>query len=69
MTTLRFWVIGGEYASMEFDALKTRPQVEGPFGTRDEARAVWKRLSAEYTSRAAVRFSIASERMDGPTPQ
>jgi hypothetical protein len=63
MNTERFWVIGGEYTCTGFKALRGGSQVEGPFENRDEARAVWKRLSSEHSSRATARFSIASEQL------
>jgi hypothetical protein len=61
-TKQRFWVIGGEYDCLSFRSVKDgAPQVFGPFETHDEARAEWKRKSAEHSSRATVRFGIASE--------
>jgi len=63
MTTKeRFWVIGGEYECTSFRAVKNgAPMVFGPYETRDQARSEWKRLSSEHSSRATVRFGIASE--------
>jgi hypothetical protein len=63
--TERFWVIGGEYAAMDFKQLKAG-EVFGPFDSRDEATAAWKRVSAETRSRATARYSIASERISLP---
>jgi hypothetical protein len=63
MTKERFWVVGGEYSCLSFNAFKDRPQVLGPFDTRDEAREVWKRISNETRSAANVRFGIASEQI------
>ena len=64
MVQHRYWVIGGEYTCMGFKALRDgAPKVEGPFETKDEAREAWKRLSGQHSSRAAVRFSIASEEL------
>ena len=61
----RYWVIGGEYDCLAFKALKPgrAPTVAGPFETRAEARDTWKKLSGEHSSRAAVRFSIATEEL------
>ena len=60
--TQRFWVIGGEYASMAFDSLKDGGRtVFGPFATHEEAKSVWKHVSRVYSSNALTRFSIASE--------
>jgi len=67
MTKERFWVIGGEYAAMDFKRLKEgAQQLLGPFEDRDEARAAWQRISAENSSRATARFSIAAERISLP---
>jgi len=67
MTKERFWVLGGEYACLKFERLKDgTQQMLGPFETRDEASAVWKRVSAENSSRANARFSIAAERLRLP---
>ncbi|MGC1304734.1 MAG: hypothetical protein WA840_20375 [Caulobacteraceae bacterium] len=63
MSVERFWVIGGVYTCMGFKALRGDSRVEGPFETRDEAKAAWKRLSREHPSRATARFSIASEQL------
>ena len=67
MTKERFWVIGGEYAAMDFKRLKDGAQrIFGPFDDQDEAKAAWKRVSAETSSQATARFSIASERISLP---
>ncbi|WP_158914912.1 hypothetical protein [Caulobacter sp. S45] len=63
MSKERFWVIGGDYTCTGFKALRGGSQVEGPFESRDEAKAVWKQLSREHSSRATARFSIASEHL------
>jgi hypothetical protein len=65
MTTKeRYWVIGGEYECLSFQSVKNgAPIVQGPYDTRAQAREAWKRLSAEHSSRAAVRFGIAAEQI------
>jgi hypothetical protein len=63
MSIERFWVIGGDYTCTGFKALKGPHMVEGPFEDRDQAKAAWKRLSSEHSSRATARFSIASEHL------
>lgn len=64
MTQERFWVVGGEYSCMAFKALKNGAmQVLGPFETRDEAAAAWKRISHETKACATARFAIASEQL------
>jgi hypothetical protein len=60
----RFWVIGGDYECTAFRRVKDAATlVFGPYETRDEARAAWKQVSAEHSSRATVRFGIASEEL------
>jgi len=67
MTKERYWVVGGEYSCMAFKALKNGvPHVLGPFEDRDEARAIWKRVSEETRSNAKTRYSIASEQFVPP---
>ena len=63
MTTERFWVVGGEYSCLAFKTLTKGAQVLGPFDTRDEARAAWRRVSSETSSCAKAKFSIASEQL------
>lgn len=66
-TTERFWVVGGEYSCLGFKRLKNgRPEVLGPFETRDEARAAWKRVSDETRSNATARYAIATEQLTLP---
>lgn len=58
----RFWVIGGVYADMSFQAIRDGAQrMFGPFETREEAQAMWKSLSIEHSSSALTRFAIAAE--------
>ena len=69
MTKDRFWVVGGEYATLSFEALKDGTgQMLGPFADREAARDVWRRLSREHSARATARFSIASEQIVLPGP-
>ena len=63
MTTERFWVVGGEYSCLAFKTLTKAAQVMGPFDTRDEAWAAWKRASTAASSNAMAKFSIASEQL------
>jgi len=58
----RFWVIGGVYADMNFKALKDGAQaLFGPYESREEAHAEWRKLSREHSYNALTRFSIAAE--------
>ena len=66
MVQHRYWVIGGDYSCMGFKALRDSAQIEGPFESKADAKDAWKRLSGEHSSRATVRFSIASEELVVP---
>jgi len=57
-----FWVIGGEFGSMNFHKLvEGSAQVKGPFKTRTEAEDCWRAVSEEHRHKAGVRFSIVEE--------
>ena len=57
-----FWVIGGEFGSMNFHKLvEGSAQVQGPFKTRKEAEDAWREVSEENRHKAGVRFSIVEE--------
>ena len=57
-----FWVIGGEFGSMNFHKLvEGSAQVKGPFKTRKEAEDCWREVSEENRHKAGVRFSIVEE--------
>jgi hypothetical protein len=57
-----FWVIGGEFGSMNFHKLvEGSAQVQGPFKTRKEAEDAWRTVSEENRHKAGVRFSIVEE--------
>jgi len=50
-----FWVIGGEFGSMNFHKLvEGSAQVRGPFKTRKEAEDCWKEVSEENRHKAGV---------------
>jgi hypothetical protein len=67
MTTERFWVVGGEYSCLQFKQLKNgAPDVLGPYESRDEAKAAWKRISEETRSCATARYAIATEQLTLP---
>jgi hypothetical protein len=66
-TTERFWVVGGEYSCLGFKRLKNgAPEVLGPFESREEAKAAWKRRSDETRSSATARYAIATEQLTLP---
>ena len=57
-----FWVIGGEFGSMNFHKqVEGSAQVHGPFATRKEAEDAWRAVSEENRHRGSVRFSIVEE--------
>jgi len=67
LTKERFWVVGGEYSCLDFKTLKGgAPEVMGPYETREEARAAWKRISDKTRARAMVRYAIATEQLTLP---
>jgi hypothetical protein len=63
MTTgSKFWVIGGEFGSMNFHKLvEGSAEVRGPFRSRQEAEECWREVSQETRHKAGVRFSIVEE--------
>ncbi len=62
MSGSSFWVIGGEFGSMNFHKLvEGSAQVQGPFKTRADAEEAWKTVSEENRHRGNVRFSIVEE--------
>jgi hypothetical protein len=59
--TKEFWVIGGEYASVEFrEVVAGTERVFGPFRSYDEANQVWRERSLASRSSATTRFSIVA---------
>ena len=62
MSTQHFWVIGGEYRSLNFHALVPgSAEVEGPFPSRREAEDAWRKLSESQRHRCNVRYTIVEE--------
>ena len=62
MSSTRYWVVGGEFRSLNFHTLVNgTQQVEGPFPTRREAEEAWRALSERSRHRCNVRFSIVEE--------
>ena len=67
MTTERFWVVGGEYSCLQFKTLKNgAPEVLGPYESREEAKAAWRRISEETRALATARYAIATEQLTLP---
>ena len=67
MDTERFWVLGGRYTSTRFHTVRQgEMETYGPFDSREDARAEWKRLSQEHSPRGDMKFSICSEHLRLP---
>lgn len=63
MSNSRFWVVGGEYRSLEFDEIiDGSQQLIGPFGERAAAERSWRDVSEQNRSRCTVRFTIVKEK-------
>jgi hypothetical protein len=52
-----YWVIGGRYTDMTFKHRRWS-EVLGPFASRYEAEACWRKISFAYSHHAEVRFTI-----------
>ena len=62
MQKSRFWVVGGEYTTTDFETLiQGTERVVGPFETRNDAERTWRALSEDFRPQAQVRFTIAHE--------
>jgi hypothetical protein len=62
MSRSRFWVIGGEYRSLDFDEMIDGTQrVLGPFDQRATAEQNWRDISEQNRTQCTVRFTIAQE--------
>ena len=62
MQTSRYWVVGGEFTSTDFQTLIDGTQrVVGPFESRSDAERTWRHLSENHRPQAQVRFTIAQE--------
>lgn len=57
----QFWVIGGEYDSVDFhEVVPGTARVFGPFPSYDDAKQVWRERSLASRSQATTRYSIVS---------
>jgi hypothetical protein len=62
MQNAHYWVVGGEFRSLNFHSLvHGTAQVEGPFTTRREAEDTWRSISEQHRHRCNMRFSIVEE--------
>jgi hypothetical protein len=59
----RFWVIGGEYADTNFEAIAGGGAEErhGPFASRQDALAKWQQLAWTTVDNALARYRIEQE--------
>jgi len=61
-TAERYWVVGGNYETMEFDRVVPGTEdVFGPFGSIQDAESVWRRVAEKTRYQATVRYTIAAE--------
>jgi hypothetical protein len=62
MSKSQFWVVGGQFRSLEFEKIVDGTErLVGPFDTRDDAECTWRQLSEENRWRCTVRFTIVQE--------
>ena len=62
MANKRYWVIGGEYRSLDFDQIiDGTGRVIGPFSSATHAEYAWRAISEEYRSNCNMRFTIVME--------
>ena len=67
MGTTRYWVVGGEFRSPEFDALiDGTGRIWGPFETRGDAEGLWREVSEQRRWSCCTRFTIVEENIAGP---
>ena len=63
MSESRYWVVGGEYRSLDFEQMIDGTQrLVGPFDGRDAAEQSWRELSEQHRAHCTMRFTIARER-------
>ena len=56
-----FWVIGGEFGSMNFHKLvEGSAQVQGPFATRKEAEDAWRAIAMAVTAGVGALFGTVA---------
>jgi hypothetical protein len=62
MNDHRYWVVGGEFRSTQFDELLDGSgRVFGPFESRSDAEQVWRDTSEQHRSSCCTRFTIVQE--------
>jgi hypothetical protein len=67
MSTTRYWVVGGEFQSAEFEALiDGTGRIWGPFETHGDAHSVWREESEQRRWSCCTRFTIVEDHAGGP---
>jgi hypothetical protein len=67
MSAIRYWVIGGEFRSTEFDALiDGSGRIWGPFETHSDAASVWREESEQHRWSCCTRFTVVAENASRP---
>lgn len=62
MSTMQYWVVGGEFGSLNFHKLiDGTQQIEGPFPTRQDAEAAWRSISERFRHKCNFRFTIVRD--------
>ena len=57
----QYWVIGGEFKDPDFNEIEEGShRAFGPFGTYEEANAVWKQRSESSRAQAYTRYQIVA---------
>jgi hypothetical protein len=67
MSTSRYWVVGGTFQSLEFDALiDGSGRIWGPFETRSDAETIWREASEQNRWSCCTRFTVVQENAYSP---
>ena len=60
---MQFYVIGGEFSSLNFHSFVNGTSlIYGPYSNRSDAETQWKKVSEEYRHKANYRFVITEEK-------
>jgi hypothetical protein len=62
MSTTQYWVVGGEFRSLNFHSLVEGTQeIRGPFATRSDAETAWQDVSVSHRHKCNYRFTIVRD--------
>jgi hypothetical protein len=68
MFNRRFWVIGGEFRSTDFDHMtEGTERVLGPFTDEREAETAWRTISRAHGHECRTRFAVVQEPLRATT--